>query len=154
MARGKYKKKKQLSEIQLVEKGKVLSPEMLMEFPGNTIRGYCFTEKECCSKISVITHNCIPFENPIEKCRPVETIGCYFAPGRSKAKEVAETKTRIGQQKAKKRRRLEKVASRTSGKLKGGNCVASPLEKYCAKYSRAYKKEFYGSVMASMGRRK
>lgn len=132
-----------------------LSLEKVQENPGNLIPGYCFTDKEACPKISPVTHNCVAWIDPKTKCRNIKTIGCSFAPGRDLSKEMKEQKRRIGQQKGRaKRSKLNKVASRTSGKSKGGNCVASPLEKFCAKYSRAYKKEFYGSVMASIAKRK
>ena len=127
--------------------------DLMKEYPGNTIPGYCFTDNDVCPKISALTHNCVLWTDPAKKCRNVETIGCNFAPGRDRSKEMEEHKVRVGQQKGRRKRaRGDKVRSQTSGRTKGGNCQASPLQRYCAKYSRAYKKDFYKDVMDGIGK--
>lgn len=131
----------------------VLSSDKLKEDPGNTIPGYCFTDTEFCSKISPLTHNCLRHESPRDKCRPNLSIGCVLAPGRV-ITNGEKTRIRIGQQKSKKRRKTGKVGSQTPGSTKGLNCQATPLQRYCAKYSRAYKKPFYKDVMDGLSKGK
>ena len=139
----------------MLEQSTVLLSNLMKEYPGNTIPGYCFTDDEVCSKISSLTHNCVLWTDPKTKCRNVETIGCNFAPGRDMSKELEQQKVRVGQQKGRRKRSKDKkVTSRTAGKTKGGNCVASPIQRYCAKYSRAYKHSEYAAVMASIAKRK
>jgi hypothetical protein len=146
MARGKYKKKKRKKAlIQAAE----LTPEMMKESPGDTIPGYCFTDKKVCDKIGVISHCCIAYEDPVAKCRPGNSnFGCSFSPTRDNG-DKKKTFTVTGRR-SKKRRKDAKVASRTSGKTKGGNCVASPIQKYCARYSRARKHPEYAAVMSKL----
>ncbi len=151
MARGKYKKKKRVAnKTQEV----VLTSEQLYELPGNTIPDYCFTEKGVCDKIDVETHKCISWNDPEAHIRMDNLLsyGCSFSPTLIPDKVDKRFTTVTGRRSRKKRR--GKVSSQTSGRTKGGNCVASPIQRYCAMYSRAYKHPEYEAVMKSISKRK
>ena len=78
MSRGKYKKKKLVSK-KTQDIG--LTTEKLSEWPGNTIPGYCFTDKGVCDKIEPTVHTCMVWVDPISKCRlPNPNYGCAFSP--------------------------------------------------------------------------
>jgi len=151
MAKGKYRKKKLVAKkTQEI----VLTSEQLYELPGNTIPDYCFTEKGVCDKIDVVTHNCISWNDPAAHIRMDNPLfyGCTFSPTLMPDKVDKRFSTVTSRRSRK--NRSGKVSSRTSGKAKGGNCVASPIQRYCARYSRAYKHPEYEAVVASFTKRK
>jgi len=151
MARGKYKKKKQVAK-----KGQLItiSSEKLYELPGNTIPDYCFTEEAVCDKIDVVTHKCTSWDNPESHVRMDNPLfyGCTFSPTLLPDKVDKRFSTVTSRRSRK--NRAGKVASRTSGRTKGGNCIASPIQRYCATYSRGYKHPEYEAVMKSLHKRK
>jgi hypothetical protein len=151
MSRGKYKKKKQVAKkTQEI----MITSEQLYELPGNIIPDYCFTEEAICDKIDVVTHKCISWSDPESHIRMDNLLfyGCAFSPTLIPEKVDKRFSTVTGRKSKKKR--VGKVASRTSGKTKGGNCVASDLQKYCTRSSRAYKHPEYAAVMNSLFKRR
>jgi hypothetical protein len=151
MARGKYRKKKLVAKkTQEI----VLTSEQLYELPGNTIPDYCFTEEAVCGKIDMVTHRCIPWNDPESHVRMDNPLfyGCSFSPTLILEKVDKRFTTVTGRRSRKKR--SGKVSSQTSGRTKGGNCVASPIQRYCAMSSRAYKHPEYEAVMKSIDKRK
>ena len=151
MAKGKYKKKKLVAKkTQEI----VLTSEQLYELPGNTIPDYCFTEEAVCGKIDVVAHRCTSWDNPESHVRMDNPLfyGCSFSPTLITDKVDKRFSTVTGRRSRKKRR--GKVSSQTSGRTKGGNCVASPIQRYCANSSRAYKHPEYDAVMKSLHKRK
>jgi hypothetical protein len=147
MAKGKYKKKRKKAQI---AKEVLITTEKLNEWPGNTIPGYCFTDKGICDKINPTTHTCMAYINPEDKCRlPNPNYGCQFSP--IMRPEKVDKKITISGRKSKKKR-AGKVRSQTAGIVKG--IRATPLERYCAKYARAYKHPEYGDVIRSFGKGK
>ncbi len=151
MARGKYKRKKRKAAEKSQEV--VLTSEQLYELPGNTIPDYCFTEEAVCDKIDIITRRCISWYDPAGHIRMDNPLfyGCAFSP--TLIQEVKKKGFTVTGRRSRKKR-TGKVASRTSGRTKGGNCVASPIQRYCAMYSRAYKHPEYEAVMKSISKRK
>jgi len=148
MARGKYKKKKMLKKT--ADKF-VLTPEIMKESPGDTIPGYCFTDERVCDKIDEIAHNCTLYVDPVAKCRlPNPNYGCTYSP--TLFVETKKGFTVTGRRSRKKR--AGKVSSQTSGRTKGGNCVASYLQRFCANSSRAWKHPEYEAVCASWDKKK
>jgi len=146
MARGKHKKKKKVA----ISKEVLLTTEKLNEWPGNTIPGYCFTDKGICDKIEPTVHTCMVWVDPISKCRlPNPNYGCTFSP--TLRLEKVDKRFTVSSRKSRKKR-AGKISSQTSGKAKGIN--PSPLQRYCAKYSRAYKHPEYETVVRSFGKGK
>jgi hypothetical protein len=149
MARGKYKKKNGKKKSSAKTLG--LSPEIMKETPGDTIPGYCFTDERVCDKIDMLSHDCTLYVDPVAKCQlPNPNYGCTYSP--TLFVETTKGFTVTGRKSRKKR--FGKVSSRTSGRTKGGNCVASPIQRYCANSSRAYKHPEYDAVMKSLHKRK
>ena len=149
MARGKKSKKKKQA---VLDKEVLLTAEKLNEGPGNTIPGYCFTDEGVCDKIEPTVHTCIVWVDPVSKCRlPNPNYGCAFSP--TLRLEKADKRFTISGRRSK-RARSGKVRSETPGRTKGGNCVASPIQIYCATYSRGYKHPEYEAVMKSLHKRK
>ena len=142
MARGKKSKKRKQA---VLAKEVLITTEKLNELPGNTIPGYCFTDKGVCDKIDPTIHHCTLYANPVSKCRlPNPNYGCQFSPT-MRPEKVDKRFTTTGRRSKKKR--IGKISSQTAGKVKGIN--PSPLQRYCAKYSRAYKHPEYEAVIAS-----
>jgi hypothetical protein len=150
MARGKYKKKKTVSKkTQEI----MLTSGQLYNLPGNTIPDYCFTEEAVCDKIDIVIHSCTIWDDPVTKCRIGNpNYGCSFSPTLTLEKVDKRFSTVTGRKSRKKRK--GKVSSRTSGRTKGGSCVASPIQRYCAMYSRSYKHPEYEAVIKSFDKRK
>ena len=147
MARGKKSKKKKRA---VLAKEVLLTTEKLNELPGNTIPGYCFTDKGICDKINPTNHTCMAWVDPVSKCRlPNPNYGCNFSP----TLRLEKTDKRfVTTGRRSKKKRAGKVSSQTPGRVKGID--PSPLQRYCAKYSRSYKHPEYSAVMESINKRK
>jgi hypothetical protein len=146
MARGKKSKKRKQA---VLAKEVLITTEKLEELPGNTIPGYCFTDKGICDKIDPTIHICTAYVNPASKCRlPNPNYGCQFSPT-VRPEKVDKRFTTTGRSRKK---RAGKISSQTPGKTKGIH--PSPLQRYCATYSRAYKHPEYEAVVDSWKKKK